>query len=287
LLGALATIPLALAALISAAPAADYTPPPPPNFGPQATPGFGASDWTITIGGEGQWVPTFEGSRRHEFSGMPVFSIRRFGTPYRFRSPRDNISFAIIEGNGLYAGPVGKFVGSRDRSDDRALRGLRDVDWAVELGGFAEYWWTPWLRTRAEVRQGLGGHRGMNADLNADIVIPVTQQLTFSAGPRVTFSSSGAVDPYFRITPGQAVTSGLPVYDPGGGTRSYGAGAQVRYLWTPQLASYAYVEYDRLTGDVARAPLVRQRGSVNQTRVGLGLTYTFDVRGLWLPIPGR
>jgi outer membrane protein len=89
--------------------------------------------------------------------------------------------------------------------------------------------------------------------------------------------SAAAIDPYFSVDAAQSLASGLPVYDAGGGIRSYGAGAQLRYEVTPQWGTYVYVEYERLTGDVADSPLVALRGSANQTTVGAGITYSFDV----------
>ena len=41
---------------------------------------------------------------------------------------------------------------------------------------------------------------------------------------------------------------------------------------------HSYVEYQRLLGDAAASPLVQQRGSPNQLTVGLGASYSFDVR---------
>jgi outer membrane protein len=77
------------------------------------------------------------------------------------------------------------------------------------------------------------------------------------------------------------VASGLPVYDAGGGLRSYGAGVQARYQWTPQWASHVFLEYERLSGAAANSPLVTLRGSRDQIQVGTGVTYSFDIKGLW------
>jgi MipA family protein len=41
---------------------------------------------------------------------------------------------------------------------------------------------------------------------------------------------------------------------------------------------HSYVEYDRLLGDAAKSPLVTVRGSVNQTTVGIGASYSFDFK---------
>ncbi len=241
-----------------------------------------SSDWTLTVGAEGRWMPAFDGASRMVVRPFPVFSFRRVGTPERFLSPRDGIGIGLIEFGGWHLGPVGQLRLPRRVSDDPVgLAGLDNVDVAVELGVFAEYWWTRWLRTRGEVRQGIGGHNGIVADFAADAVVPVSSQITLSGGPRVTLASANALSPYFGITPAQALASGLPAYNVGGGVRSVGAGAQVRYKWTPQLATYLFVEYDRLLNDAASSPLVTLRGSADQTQVGVGMTYSFDVRGLW------
>jgi outer membrane protein len=78
----------------------------------------------------------------------------------------------------------------------------------------------------------------------------------------------------------QSLPSGLPVHDANGGLRSIGAGMQLRYQWNRQWAARAYAEYDRLMGDAASSPLVTERGSPNQLRFGLGVTYSFEVK-LW------
>ena len=66
-------------------------------------------------------------------------------------------------------GPVGTLRYPRKQADDPKLAGLGDVDWTVELGMFADYMWAPWLRTRAEVRQGVSGHHGLVARLRRQL----------------------------------------------------------------------------------------------------------------------
>jgi outer membrane protein len=233
--------------------------------------------WTVTLGVEGRALPSYSGADSTDFTAFPVFQMRRAGTNAKFRSPRDGFGFGLYETENFRIGPVGKLVRPRKEGDHDDLRGLGDVGWTLEAGLFAEYWWTPWLRTRAEIRNGIGGHHGLVGDLTADAVYKFAPQWTLSGGPRLTLASGSAVDPYFSVDATQALASGLPVYDAKGGVRSYGAGAQLRYEVTPQWGTYVYVEYERLAGDVADSPLVTLRGSPNQTTVGAGITYSFDV----------
>jgi len=240
-----------------------------------------AAEWTVTLGVEGRVLPTFEGSNSYTAMPFPVFDLRRAGTPPTFHSPRDGFGFGILDTGRFRVGPAFKVRLPRNESDDSDLKGLGDVPWTLEAGIFADYWVTPWLRTRAELRQGIGGHHGIMADLTADVVAPVTPRLTLSGGPRLTLATAAATTPYFSVTPAQAAASGLPVYDATGGVHSYGLGAQARYQWSPQWATYVFAEYERLADGAANSPIVTQLGSPNQLQVGLGVTYSFDMRALW------
>jgi outer membrane protein len=230
---------------------------------------------------EGRLEPRFPGLSTEVLRPYPLFDVREAGSPERYHGPRDGIGIGIFSGSNFQVGPVGQLKFRRRESDDFALRGLGDVEWAAELGVFGEYWWAPWLRLRGEVRHGFGGHHGIVADLFADAVVPITQQLTLSGGPRLTLAGTEAVNPYFGINAVQSAASGLPVFDAKGGLYSYGAGAQARYRWTPQWASHIFVEYERLAGDAGDSPLVVQRGSANMVTFGFGVTRSFDIKGFW------
>jgi outer membrane protein len=234
--------------------------------------------WTVMVGVGGAYTPDFEGAKRSMLSPVPIFAIRRAGSTEQFRGPRDSASIALIDFGDLRAGPAGKLVSSRKADSYSELNGLGDVSTAVELGGFVEYYPVDWFRTRGELRQGFGGHHGVVADLSADVIVPIVQRFTISAGPRFTWESTQATSPYFGINAVQAMATGLPVFDAKGGAHSVGAGTQVSYRIDPQWEVHAYVEYERLLGDAAKSPLVTIRGSPNQTTFGIGASYSFDVR---------
>lgn len=264
---------VALVSAVASAQAADIVT---PVWAPGA-----AKEWTVTLGAEGRMTPTFPGSDRYTFLPLPLFDVRRAGTPARFHSPRDGFGVPLYDTGSFRAGPAFKIRLPRRESDDSDLNGLGNVDFTFEAGGFVEFWPTQWLRTRGELRQGFGGHHGLVADITADLVMPVTSQLTLSGGPRTTIMSSKAISPYFSVDPTQSAASGLPVYDASGGFYSVGAGAQARYQWSPQWATYVFLEYERLTGDAGDLPIVTLRGSRDQWQTGLGVTYSFDMRALW------
>lgn len=235
-------------------------------------------DWTVTIGVGGEMKPAFEGSRSFLLNPVPIVTIRRAGTPEPFRSPRDGIGFPLLDFGGFRLGPVAKLVTERKASSRVALQGLGNVGFAVELGGFAEYFPVSWFRTRIELRQGLGGHRGLVADFSADLIAPSWNGFTLSGGPRFSLGDGRWASRYFDVTEAQALATGLPAFDAKGGARSVGAGALLRYRINPQWTLHGYVEYSRLLGSAAASPLVVRRGSPDQVTIGLGASYSFDLR---------
>jgi outer membrane protein len=268
--GAIAAFPDAVTAQTA------VTLPAPPFELPLVPPVSG--NWTVMVGVGGEYKPDFEGAKRNTLSPVPIFSIRRAGSTEQFRGPRDGASIALIAFGDLRAGPVGKFVASRKANSYSELNGLGDVNAAIELGGFVEYFPVDWFRARVELRQGFGGHHGVVADVSADVIVPVMQRFTVSGGPRFTWESTNATSPYFGIDAVQAMATGLPAFNAKGGAHSIGAGAQVSYRINPQWEVHSYIEYERLLGDAAASPLVTFRGSPNQTTIGIGASYSFDVK---------
>ncbi|GGK32399.1 MipA/OmpV family protein [Salinarimonas ramus] len=238
---------------------------------------FLRGDWTVTVGARGVAAPVFEGSDEMRFRPLPIFSVRRAGTAATWKAPDDGLRLGLLEHDRLRVGIVGAFRGARDEDDSRDLRGLGDVDWAGEIGVFAEIWASDVLRLSAEVRRGFNGHEGILTDLGVDYVVRPEPTWTLSVGPRVRLASDDYMDTYFGVDAAQSARSGLPTYDPDAGLRSIGVLASAQVALTQSWTALGYARYDRLMGDVAEAPLVRFRGSRDQFGAGVGLSYSFDV----------
>jgi outer membrane protein len=236
-------------------------------------------EWTLTVGGYAMAQPEFFGSDDYEFAFKPIISISRADRLSRFTSFNDNASIALFDTGIFEAGIVGKLDWERDSSDSRALKGLDDVDFAFEVGGYAQWYPVDWLRLRGELRYGFGGFEGVVADLAADAIYRSDWWggVTFSAGPRLTLTSSGFVDAYFGISDEEAFTSPnfYPPYDPGGGIYSVGVGGQILKDFGNGFRGSVFGEYRYLTGDAADSPIVIQNGDRNQFQTGVSLSYTF------------
>jgi outer membrane scaffolding protein for murein synthesis (MipA/OmpV family) len=238
--------------------------------------GWLSGDWYLTLGASGIVAPNFEGGKKYMFSAAPLVSLGKAGNATRFSSRNDNISLALIDNSGLRAGVVGKILFARDGDDADELKGLNPVRWGGEVGGFAEFYPTDWLRVRGEVRHGIRAHHGVVADIAADAFYDVTPEIRISGGPRASFASASYFDAYYGVDAQEAVASGLAQYNPGGGLKSAGVGGAVTWKVTDPITASLFGEYSRLTGPAADSSLVRERGDKNQFMFGVSTTYRFD-----------
>jgi outer membrane protein len=131
------------------------------------------------------------------------------------------------------------------------------------------------FRLRGEMRKGVTGHKGWIGMAGADFVMRDRDEWLFSIGPRLTWSDDRYQDTWFGVAQEDSAPSGLPAYDPGGGIQAYGATASFLKQFTPRWGIQTYAKYDRLVGDAADSPVVRQHGSREQFSGGVALNYTF------------
>ena len=233
-------------------------------------------EFTMTVGTRVYFEPRFDGSRSDTFSAAPLVSVKPKGSFEKFTSPRDSSGITVLDTERINIGPALNFQAERVSRDDRALLGRKNIDFVFEPGIFIEYFPTDHLRLRTEVRQGLGGHHGQIFDFSADAFTRFNEKWFVAVGPRLTLATAAALKPYFDVTLGQSIASGLPVYSNHGGLRSVGFGAALRYSWNARWESEIFGEYERLLDGVAQSPLILRRGDANQYKVGVGVTYKFD-----------
>lgn len=238
------------------------------------------SGWIVTFKGNVIAGPKYPGSDQISVIGFPSLSFRRAGTTPSFSTPDDGISIGIVETPVFRFGPVARFQGGRYDGDHRELRGIRDVDWTIEGGFFAEYWpIQDRLRTRVEVRRGFGGHEGFVATLAADLVSRF-DQWTVAAGPRMNLGDSEFADTYFGVSAQDAAWNGqVTPFNANGGITSFGLAASATYQWNPAWATTVYAGYERLVGDAADSPIVRSFGSADQFKLGASFSYSFQTSG--------
>lgn len=245
--------------------------------------------WALTLGTGALYSPSYEGDDDYSLKLLPNVQLK-YGDRF-FASVQEGAGYNLVNGERLRAGPIARIRFSRDDSGDQTfalsggktddLRGLGDVDTSIELGGFVEYSLGSGIKLNAELRQAVSGHDGLVADLGArwsGVWTGFGPPLIWSAGPRLRLVDDQYTSAYFGVTPAQAVASGLPQYEAGGGLHSYGVGATAILPLSRDGAWSAVflAGYDRLSGDVADAPLVQLRGDEDQATFGAFISYTFQ-----------
>jgi len=238
----------------------------------------GGGGHTVTVGLGAQVLPKYPGADSYSIFPMPIFGFRREGAPMPFSAQDEGVGFGFLGQDSRFnIGPSFALRSKREQDDVGANVG--DVGFTIEAGGFIEVYPVRSFRLRADVRQGIGGHRGLTGDLGADFIIRDTDTYILSFGPRARWGDSDFNRAYFGVSPAAAITSGLPVYRPSSGFYAAGAMAGLTYRLGRNWGMRSYLGYDRLIRDAGDSPIVRNFGSRDQFSGGAGLFFEFNVGG--------
>jgi outer membrane protein len=214
--------------------------------------------------------PRYPGSDEVIAVPFPLIAVSRFFVPGLGQ---------VIDGeesqNRFTLYPSFNFNGKRDASASNELEGMKDVDWAVEVGLGAAYRYD-WIRGFVEVRQGFNGYSGQVAEFGVDAIFDPTERMELMIGPRAGWGSDGYMSTYFGITSKEAANSPVynKAYDAEAGFNTVGLAATGSYELTERTKLYLRGGWDRLIGEAGDSPIVKA-GSENQFYGGAGLTYKF------------
>lgn len=271
---------LAAPALAQSAPAADAL----PNAEDVA------NKDTLTIGVGGALIPDYSGSDDSKL--IPAAAIRGKVGGISFSTRGLYLYVDVLPRHGkldLDFGPIVGVRGDRTRHvKDDIVNLLPDRKLAVEVGGFAGVSFhgltNPYdsLGFRVDVLHDVANaHQSTIVSPNIDFSTPLSRRTFAGLSLGAEFVSNKFADYYFSITPADSLATGgvLPVYNAGGGMKSWKAGLLVNQSITGDLlhgfSLFGTAQYSRLVGDFKRAPIVAQRGSPNQWVLAAGVAYTF------------
>jgi len=230
----------------------------------------------VTLGIGPEMMPSFPGSKG--FRAVPTAHFG-WGKTDPFYAPDDGFDVALFNNGTVAFGPVARVREQRSLGNGNAnFYGIHDIGWTFEIGGFGELWLADFLRTRAEVRQGVNGHNGLVADVMIDYVYR-SGPWTASIGPRLAFGNNTFMRAFFSVTPWEAQLNGrVYPYQANGGLASLGTMLSVKYQFTPTWSFNLFGGYNRLMGSAADSPIPNRLGSSNQWTTGGIIAYTFDLK---------
>jgi len=242
--------------------------------------------WSLFVGGGGFYAPTFSGDDEYAVSAVPFIRVTK-GDVF-FASVQEGAGYALINNkNGLRAGPLATIDFGRDEQgsspfqitggDNQDLVGLGNISTTVGLGGFAEYKFGD-FKLKAKAVRAVSSHNGLTAELGVDFDKTITgfgPPLFVAVGPKINFADDNYNQAFYGITAQQSGASGLAEFQADSGILSYGVGGSLIMPLTYKTAITLFGSYDRLTGDAAGSPLIRERGSADQFFGGAAIAYKF------------
>jgi len=235
-----------------------------------------ASDIRVRVGAGAQLEPDFLGSKSTDVAPLFHVNVARGTHEFSFGAPDDSPAIAVFSSGGFSLGPAVNMQSRRSQSDVGAPVG--SVPRTFDVGAFAQYLLPGSFRVRAELLKGINGHDGVLGSIGADKVWRDGDRYVFSIGPRLLFADSRFERAYFGVTPAASLASGLPAYRPSGGVYAAALAAGANYALNDRWGLFGFGRYERLVGDAAKSPIVRELGSRNQWSAGLGVNYTFTFR---------
>lgn len=233
-------------------------------------------DYRVRVGLGARILPSFVGSNDRKVAPLWDVDVAKGDRLFQFEAPDDNAALPIYSKGSLSFGPTASVEAKRKRSDVGGV--LDKVPTTFEAGVYAQFQPLETVRLRADLRKGIGGHDAIVGGISLDKIWRDGDNYVVSVGPRLSFSSSRYQQAFFGIAAAASLASGLPAYRPGGGIHAVGAASGLSYQFNPRFGLFGFARYERLVGDAAKSPVVREYGSKRQLSAGLGLSYTFTVR---------
>jgi outer membrane protein len=232
-------------------------------------------DIRVRVAAGAQLRPEYVGADGTSVGPLFHVNLAKGTKPFAFAAPDDNPSIAVTSADGFSFGLAGNYEGRRKESDVGAPVG--GVKRTFEAGAFVQYEWKNSFRVRAELLKGINGHKGVLGTVSADKIWRDGDRYVISVGPRVLFSDGRYERAYFGVTPAVAVATGLPAYRPGSGIYAVAAASGITYALNERWGLFGFARYERLVGDAAKSPIVREFGSRDQLSGGIGVNYTFTI----------
>lgn len=166
---------------------------------------------------------------------------------------------------------------NRRRGKDE-LAGMENIKTSFEIGLRASYTEEFW-NVFAELRYGVVGHTSFAGEVGADLLWRDPGGFILNAGPRAQFGSGRFNRTYFGVTEAEAADprNSFDAFRPSSGFHKVGFEIGGYQPLGNDWALTAGVRYDRLRGDAARSPIVKQ-GSRDQFSGELGLMRHFNFR---------
>ncbi len=223
-------------------------------------------------------VPEFEGSS--DRSAVPAL-IGRFAIgSTTLRVLGNSAQWNLLPESSPWAvGPVLSLRSARDNDvADAVVKRLRKVDASAGAGVFGEYRWRVLVDASDSLTAGVelqGGKGGAHAQASLGYQWQAASGLRLNVSTHVGAASAKYQRTYFDVDANNATRSGLPRYAGERGVDEAGLALGASYEVSRDWLLIGRVQAARLVGDAADSPIVRLRGSRNQSSLVIAVGRSF------------
>lgn len=239
-----------------------------------------APEWRVDVGAATLVTPRYAGSDQTRVRPIPYIEASyRDLARATVRDGRARLDLTPVRAGGFYLGGEASVLFPQNERIARLPVGFGNIPASPELGAVAGFEIRA-FQIEGRIRQAVAGHDGATAQVGAALRFPVPGTLEsgrptiISVGPQATWGDHKYAQRFFGIDAGRAARTGLRRYDPAGAC-TYGESVAVIQPLFSKLTLIAVGSANRLTGDAAQSPIVRER--TNYTGV-LALAWRFESR---------
>lgn len=243
------------------------------SAGAEPDTGLAKSSFIVGLGAGAGFAPTYEGSKRYEFVPVPAVSLSWDDT---LLIEDTTARLVVIRTPWLQAGPLATWRPGRQQDDDHRLKGLGDVDDAFDLGAYARIGFGGWSAS-VSARQDVIDSGGALVSFDTGYALPLTDALTLSVGADAVWASDDYMSANFGITRQQARRSRYDEFDAEAGFKNAGLSLAASYALSERWSLNAITGWERLLGDAADSPIVKQGGTPDQAYGFVSITYRFGL----------
>ncbi|ANU07244.1 MipA/OmpV family protein [Paraurantiacibacter namhicola] len=244
----------------------------------------------LTVGVGVGYVPDYDGADEYVIFPLPVIQGSIGGIDINPRPGGLAVDFVQdTRGQTSFdAGVTARVRGNRTGDlDDPVVASLGELDTAIEVGPTVGVSFPALLNpfdslsASVDVRWDVAGaHKGRVIDPSISYFTPLSRGIAASLSLSASFVDDDYASYYYDVTPADAITSGLPVFDADGGLHKAGVNLLVGVdldgdVTNGGLALVFIVGYSRMLGDAKDTPFTSVRGSADQWLGAVGLAYTF------------
>ena len=228
------------------------------------------SAWSVSLLALGIYKPEYEGSEDYDVLGFPLINITWCDTV--FLKPRKGLGVYILNMQDLQLGLSLGYTFGREEDDSVFLAGLGDIDDGATVNVFMEKKINGFSLAGSYSQQISGHDTGFQLQAGLGYGRRLGRRAFLKTDLKISGASWKYMDEYFSISPDQSAASGLSIYDADAGVKTVGLGITAIYRLTRQWAVQCKTGYERLVGEAADSPVVRDK---DQYMVSAGFSYEF------------